>query len=42
MPDEKHRYEPPELPPIPSYEEATSSRHAPTARRGPDEASDDS
>ncbi|KAJ8105843.1 hypothetical protein OPT61_g9937 [Boeremia exigua] len=41
MPDEKHRYEPPELPPIPSYEEATSSRHTSTARRGPNEASDD-
>ncbi|KAH6616445.1 hypothetical protein C7974DRAFT_365760 [Boeremia exigua] len=41
MSDEKHRYEPPELPPIPSYEEATSSRHTSTARRGPNEASDD-
>ena len=41
MADEKHRYDPPTLPPIPSYEEATSSRHVPTARRGPNEASDD-
>ncbi|KAF1932793.1 Zn-dependent exopeptidase [Didymella exigua CBS 183.55] len=44
MPDEKaplHVYERPASPPIPSYEEATSSRHTRTARRGPDEASDD-
>ena len=44
MPDEKvplHLYEPPEDPPIPSYEEATSSRHTSTARRGPNEVSDD-
>ncbi|UPX14603.1 Glutamate carboxypeptidase II [Ascochyta rabiei] len=41
MADEKHVYDPPELPPIPSYEEATSSRHTSTARRGPDEVSDD-
>lgn len=41
MSDEKHRYERPESPPpIPSYEEATSSRHA-SARRGPNEVSDD-
>ncbi|KAF2731349.1 Zn-dependent exopeptidase [Polyplosphaeria fusca] len=39
MVDEKHRYEPPESPPIPSYEEATSSR--PLSRLGPQEASDD-
>lgn len=39
--DEKHVYEVPELPPIPSYEEATSSRHTSTARRGPNEVSDD-
>ena len=41
MADEKHLYDPPELPPIPSYEEATSSRHTSTARRGPNEVSDD-
>ncbi|KAF2133336.1 Zn-dependent exopeptidase [Dothidotthia symphoricarpi CBS 119687] len=39
MPDEKHAYEPVENPPIPSYEEATSS--APPTRRGPNEVSDD-
>ncbi|OSS53751.1 hypothetical protein B5807_00268 [Epicoccum nigrum] len=39
--DEKHVYEVPEFPPIPSYEEATSSRHTSTARRGPNEVSDD-
>ena len=44
MADEKqglHVYEAPEDPPIPSYEEATSSRHTSTARRGPNEVSDD-
>lgn len=41
MADEKHLYDPPELPPIPSYEEATSSRLPSAARRGPHEASDD-
>lgn len=41
MSDEKHRYERPESPPpIPTYDEATSSRHA-SARRGPNEVSDD-
>jgi N-acetylated-alpha-linked acidic dipeptidase len=40
MSDEKHRYEPESPPPIPSYEEATSSRHA-SARLGPHEVSDD-
>lgn len=41
MPDEKHRYERPDTPPpIPTYEEATSSRNAP-ARLGPNEISDD-
>ena len=39
--DEKHVYEVPEFPPIPSYEEATSSRYTSTARRGPNEVSDD-
>ncbi|KAJ4994001.1 glutamate carboxypeptidase-like protein 1 [Stagonosporopsis vannaccii] len=41
MSDEKHLYDPPELPPIPTYDEATSSRHTSTARRGPNEVSDD-
>ncbi|KAH8732377.1 N-acetylated-alpha-linked acidic dipeptidase 2 [Phaeosphaeriaceae sp. PMI808] len=41
MPDEKHHYERPDSPPpIPTYEEATSSRHA-SARFGPNEVSDD-
>ncbi len=41
MSDEKHGYErAPSPPPIPSYEEATSSRNAP-ARLGPNEVSDD-
>lgn len=40
MPDEKHVYDFREEAPIPSYEEATSSSHAP-ARRGPQEVSDD-
>lgn len=41
MSDEKHRYErPPTPPPIPTYEEATSSRHA-SSRLGPNEVSDD-
>lgn len=41
MSNEKHGYErAPSPPPIPTYEEATSSRNAP-ARLGPDEASDD-
>ncbi|KAF2748020.1 N-acetylated-alpha-linked acidic dipeptidase 2 [Sporormia fimetaria CBS 119925] len=39
MPDEKHRYEVPEDPPIPTYEEATSSQ--PRSRFGPEEVSDD-
>jgi N-acetylated-alpha-linked acidic dipeptidase len=39
MPDEKHLYDFVEEPPIPSYEEATSS-HTPS-RRGPQEVSDD-
>ncbi|KAF2828424.1 Zn-dependent exopeptidase [Ophiobolus disseminans] len=41
MVDEKHHYERAESPPpIPTYEEATSSRHA-SARLGPNEVSDD-
>jgi hypothetical protein len=41
MSDEKHAYERAESPPpIPTYEEATSSRHA-SARLGPNEVSDD-
>ncbi|KAF2262806.1 N-acetylated-alpha-linked acidic dipeptidase 2 [Lojkania enalia] len=39
MPDEKHLYDAHEAPPIPSYEEATSSR--PLSRFGPQEVSDD-
>jgi N-acetylated-alpha-linked acidic dipeptidase len=39
MPDEKHLYDFVEEPPIPSYEEATSSH--PPSRRGPQEVSDD-
>ncbi|KAF2111743.1 hypothetical protein BDV96DRAFT_581692 [Lophiotrema nucula] len=39
MVDEKHPYDPHESPPIPSYEEATSSR--PLSRLGPHEISDD-
>ncbi|KAJ4304950.1 hypothetical protein N0V90_000478 [Kalmusia sp. IMI 367209] len=39
MADEKHLYEIREEPPIPTYEEATSSTHV--SRRGPQEASDD-
>lgn len=41
MSDEKHRYERPDTPPpIPTYEEATSSRHV-SSRLGPNEVSDD-
>ncbi|EON65282.1 hypothetical protein W97_04520 [Coniosporium apollinis CBS 100218] len=41
MPDEKHNYDPLEIP-IPSYEEATSSRPTSSAARfGPSEISDD-
>jgi len=39
MADEKHLYDAHEDPPIPSYEEATSSTHH--TRRGPQEVSDD-
>ncbi|KAL5377319.1 hypothetical protein PMIN06_010415 [Paraphaeosphaeria minitans] len=41
MADEKHLYEIREEPPIPSYEEATSSSNTQYSRRGPQEASDD-
>ena len=39
MVDEKHAYEPEDSPPIPTYEEATSSH--PVPRLGPQEVSDD-
>lgn len=43
MSDEKHVYEIPETPPIPTYEEATSSSHPhpSSSRFGPQEISDD-
>ena len=42
MADEKHTYQIREEPPIPTYEEATSSSQSPySSRRGPQEASDD-
>lgn len=42
MSDEKHTYQIREEPPIPTYEEATSSSQSPySSRRGPQEASDD-
>lgn len=41
MADEKHLYEIREEPPIPTYEEATSSSNPQYSRRGPQEASDD-
>ncbi|PVH93006.1 Zn-dependent exopeptidase [Periconia macrospinosa] len=41
MPDEKHLYDAFQDPPIPTYEEATSSSHPLSSRRGPDEISDD-
>lgn len=41
MADEKHTYQIREEPPIPTYEEATSSQSPYSSRRGPQEASDD-
>ncbi|KAL1610331.1 hypothetical protein SLS60_001997 [Paraconiothyrium brasiliense] len=41
MADEKHLYKIREEPPIPTYEEATSSSNPQYSRRGPQEASDD-